>query len=227
MEKQKNKPELVFIPFKQSAIYSLPLRMPGQTLQVQASKPKFQVTLRGGGDDRGIFEYAQYPTKWQSNTLHYALARTVYDILFEEPIQDEEKTIKLSVNYSILTPDEKTQNIRLSLCRWDFEFVPRMWYKLPKSDSLVSKIFIRGSGDLKREDVLPPKYRIVVAGVPLRFLAGTSSPEGVFDLRTVPAPDAKGVLVNGALDFSQVFGVWVVFAEEPDCELEIAYEFVN
>jgi hypothetical protein len=186
-------------------MYSIPIRMPGQALQVQCNKPKFQITLRGGGDDQGVFENNQQPNKWQSQTLHYALGRVAYDLVFPDSVHDEEKEVQVSIHYSVLIPEEKTNNIKLALKQWNFNFVPNRWFKLPKSETHVKKIKVTN----------PPggEFRLAVAGLPLRILTQKST-GGVLDLSTLDSEEVKGVLVNGALDFEQVFGAWLVFDDD-------------
>lgn len=105
-------------------IQSIPIRMPGQTLSVVSTVPSFQVTLRGQGDQEGVFEKNQEKGVWNSNTLHYTLGRIVYDFIFDanpvgnaitRPVEKDNTKIKLNVKYSQLgyrdmstSNDEKT-----------------------------------------------------------------------------------------------------------------------
>ena len=84
-----------------SPIYSLPVRMPGITLSVYCTRPHFQLTLKGGCDEEGIFEPNHSLNVWKINSLNYALGRLVYDIVWEDGLQMNE-LVTINIVYSTI-----------------------------------------------------------------------------------------------------------------------------
>lgn len=198
--------------------YSFPIHMPGQILQMECSKPIFQVTLRGGADEHEIYENNQKPHVWKSQPVHYIMGRVVYDIIFPESIHNEEKEIKMSIRYSALTWEEKTENLKLGIRQWDFQFVPNRWMRLPEADKVVKIIHVKGW-----------KYYLAVAGVPIRMFSTCSSSDGNLTLSQIPEQETSMIFNNGGLDFSKVFGAWLIFEDDLSSvypEPQVSYTYV-
>jgi len=222
--------ELVLSP---DPIQSIPIRMPGQTLTVVSSVPAFQVTLRGQGDQEGVFEKNQEKGVWNSNSLHYTLGRIVYDFIFDakpvgnaidRPPEKDNTIIKLNVKYSQLgyrdlpqsnQEDEKTsmsikpttakKELALMLRLWEFEFNPSLWFKLPPTPQRFFGIRVRS----------PVRFNLAVAGVPVTILPTKSVADEKFpdtcqvlELKNIPSDEWAGVVVETADSETKV---WMKF----------------
>lgn len=229
-------------------LYSLPLRMPGLTLEVHCSVPSFQLTLKGGCDEGGLFEPHQEPGRWALTPLNLALGRLVYDIIWEEGLV-EASPVQLRVVYATLVPSSPSTEAQAPLQHvlvprtWQMTFHPRRWIPLPKSKHLLKRIQLRPSSlhpppdptslstSLSTSPPTPltpvsptsppalPTFRLAVATIPLKILSLVSSPEGVLNLEQQNHP----VLEEQGLNFSHVFGAWLVLDDDIDWTPQIAY----
>ena len=266
--------ETYIVPYH--CIYSLPIRMPGMTLSVRSSRPSFQITLKGGCDENGVFEMPKESNVWKLSTLNYALGRLAYDIIWEEGLTGSDPTtlrttssdpLHIQTLYSTIELDEEhsdpsqpTPNPRYKLVSktWHLDVIPGRWLSLPKSRHLLKKIQLkwqRPKSDNATPSVrsaIPPlqtplqtpripaptqqpssgtnspsplsfigsipstpqplcEFRLAVATIPLKLFS-TPSVNQLLDLSTIQSH----ILPDGKLNFSQVFGAWLVFEEDVD-----------
>jgi hypothetical protein len=188
--------------------------MPGMTLSVKCSTPTFQVTLKGGCDEGGIFEMNKEPHWWKMGALDYALGRLLYDVIWEDGLS---KPVSIHILYSTVLEDSRHTH-RLISKHWNLEINPSRWLTLPKSRHLLKKIQVKWQPLPKATPTTPPppppptaEFRLAVASIPLKVLPVIST-EGVLDLALV---DNK-IIVDGKLNFSQVFNAWLVFDADVD-----------
>lgn len=214
-----------YIKFTQTPTCSIPIRMPGQTLSVECNEPKFEITLIGSGDGQGLIEPCQKNNFWISSSLHYALGRMVYDIVFDKNINELSGEINLSVNYSVFSKTLETNKMKLQLRNWEFKMEPKKWYKLPCTENSIKNIIIK-----KRDKTpLSCKFKIAIAGVPtfvVNFKSFNVENCQVYDFNLVnKSLTPPGLSFESGLNLTQVFGAWVVFDEVLSEELDIAYVF--
>jgi len=207
--------EVYVIPY--SIIYSIPIRVPGISLTLTCDTiPDFQVTLKGGCDENGIFEMNQHPNVWKITPLHYAMGRLVYDIIWENGLLNK-SPVNIECVYSTIV--EEKQQFTLIPRKWEIELYPFRWILLPKSKHLLKKIHVH----LKRKFFIPGKssmpceFKLAVAMIPLKILNVTSV-DGYLDLCTIQSQ----LIVDGKLNFSQVFNAWVVFEHDVDWDQFVA-----
>jgi hypothetical protein len=189
-------------------IYSIPIRMPGMTLSVTCSLPTFQLTLKGGCDEEGIFEHNKDPHTWKINALDYALGRLVYDIIWEDGLTNQTSAVCIKLLYSTIIKD----NMVVSKT-WNIEFFPTRWLTLPKSRYLLKKITVKWQTPNGKPHPSPPpfEFKLAVASIPLKVLPVLSTSQ-VLDLSTIDSV----ILIDGKLNFSQVFGTWLVMDGDVD-----------
>lgn len=201
---------------KRSPFLSLPIRMPGQLLQVECPVGNFQVTLKGLGDEKPIFEQNQTRNKWMSNAVHYALSRNVFDIIFEKDM-NEEKTLTIGVQYSSLSVDEKTRQLKMLLKSWKLNISPRQWVKLPDVPRAISEIHVNFKN---------PTFKLAIAGVPLLLFTHVSQ-DGVLRITDINSNEKLGQCDATTLDFTKIFSAWLVFETDPfvdeDTKLVVTY----
>ena len=234
--------ETYIVPYH--CIYSLPIRMPGMTLSVRSSRPSFQITLKGGCDENGVFEMPKESNVWKLSTLNYALGRLAYDIIWEEGLTGSDP-LKIQILYSTIESDEDHSDPSQPIPRyklvsktWHLDLIPGHWLSLPKSRHLLKKIQLKwqrpkssnattsvrsailsspqqpSSGTNSSTPPTPPplcEFRLAVATIPLKLFS-TPSVNQMLDLSTIQSH----ILPDGKLNFSQVFGAWLVFEEDVD-----------
>lgn len=207
--------ETYVIPY--NCMYSLPIRMPGITLRIQSTTPSFQVTLKGGCDENGVFEMNQHPGLWDITTMNYALGRLAYDIIWEDGLTLQ-TPVNIRTNYSALLSktDSKTDDApqQLVIKQWTLDIIPGRWLALPKSRNLLKKIRVKWQGKRDSEtprDIPSCEFKLAVATIPLKIFP-VSSVQGVLDLTLIQSP----ILADGKLNFSQVFSLWLVFDSDVD-----------
>jgi hypothetical protein len=222
-------------------IFSLPIRMPGITISVDCSTPNFQLTLRGGCDESGIFEMNQTKNIWKITPMNFALGRLVYDIVWEDGLYCD-KVVCLNVLYVTVIKSNKNPNLQtIESRKWSLDINPRNWIMLPKSRYQLLKIqtkWILNEQQSVQKCVKPeskeehfrytieqqsvsdnflcveehnPEYRLAIATIPLKIIDKIST-NGILDLSDIdilPFTDHK-------LNFSQIFGAWLVFEEAID-----------
>lgn len=185
------------------SFHSLPIRMPGQLLQISCSEPNFHVTLRGGGDDEGLFEKNQKPNKWTINGIHYGLGRIAYDIVFDKNLKENDGEVLLSAKFSTIIQSE------LRIFNWNFQLEPKNWVQLPVST-------IQPISSIKLSTDFP--YRVAVAGSPIQLFSVKSN-KGIFKFSQVPEKERKNICLEKnnkiTLDFSRIFHAWLVFDQNP------------
>jgi hypothetical protein len=181
--------------------------MPGMTLSVTCSLPTFQLTLKGGCDDEGIFEHNKNPHTWRMNALDYALGRLVYDIIWEDGLINQTSPVHIKLLYSTIKDNTVVAK------SWNIEFVPTRWMTLPKSRYLLKKIALRWQTPDGKPHLSPPlfEFKLAVASIPLKILPVLSTGQ-VLDLSTIDSV----FLIDGKLNFSQVFGAWLVMDGDVD-----------
>jgi hypothetical protein len=219
--------ETYIVPY--NCIYSLPIRMPGMTLSIHSSRPSFQITLKGGCDENGVFEMPKESNVWKISTLNYALGRLAYDIIWEEGLVGSDP-LKIQTLYSTIESDEERSEYKLVSKTWQFEMVPCRWLFIPKSKNLLKKIQLKwqrlkststpnsSSSSMTSPSQLGPlespptcEFRLAVATIPLKLFPIFSINQ-VLDLATIQSH----ILHDGKLNFSQVFGAWLVFDKNVD-----------
>lgn len=211
--------ETYIVPY--SRIYSLPIRMPGMTLSIHSSRPSFQITLKGGCDENGVFEMPKESNVWKISTLNYALGRLAYDIIWEEGLVGSDP-LKIQTLYSTIESNEEHSEYKLVSKTWKFEMIPCRWLSLPKSKNLLKKIQLKWQRPKPKPTntpissqlaVLPStcEFRLAVATIPLKLFPILSINQ-VLDLATIQSH----ILHDGKLNFSQVFGAWLVFDGDVD-----------
>jgi hypothetical protein len=204
--------ETYIVPY--NCMYSLPIRMPGITLRISSTTPTFQVTLKGGCDENGIFEISQNPGTWDITALDYALGRLAYDIIWEEGLTAQ-TPVSIKTYYSTISPKSECKSDdmpqQLIIKQWSLDVIPTRWLALPKSKNLLKKIQVKWQE--KREFDTPPQceFKLAVATIPLKIFPVSSS-HGILDLTTIQSP----ILADGKLNFSQIFNLWIVFDSDVD-----------
>ena len=222
-----------------NAFFSLPIRMPGITVSVYCTTPTFQLTLKGGCDESSIFEMNQVNYHWKITPMNFALGRLVYDIVWEEGLT-QDAIISLRVLYATIiksTTTVMTQSIESRT--WCLDINPRNWIMLPKSRNQVLKIYVqlclstiqstKKSTKFEQQDetvidsiqkqseliseIHCPKYRLAIATIPLKIIDDVSS-NGVLDFAVIH----NSSLMNHKLNFSQIYGAWLVFEQSIDWE---------
>jgi len=208
-------------------IYSLPIRMPGITLSVKCSQPTFQLTLKGSCDEEGVFELNQKLEKWTINSLNYALGRLVYDIIWEEGLCSHQP-VHIQISYSAIAEKKEPEphHQQLVLKHWDLKFQPSRWLKLPRSRFLLKKIQVkwdRNSQAKMNNNVAEKKtemwqkfqceFKIAVATIPLKIIHHVST-NGELDFSMIK--NQQNILHDSKLNFSHVFGAWLIFEDEVD-----------
>jgi hypothetical protein len=175
--------------------------MPGQTLKIECTIPSFQVTLKGSGDESGIFETSNEPSKWTMNKLHYALGRMVWDIVFEKGLVMD-TPVKIMVEYSTLIskPEPKVQ-----MASWRLVFQPARWIALPKCDGRFHSLSING---------LSSEFRLAVAGIPLKVFT-TRSKNGVLRFSDIPSAEKRGLLDKDTLSYGEILSAYAIVEGSP------------
>jgi hypothetical protein len=210
---------------------SVPLHMPGLVLQVTCSVPTFSITLKGGLDSRAIAETNQSPGCWQTNRVHFSLGRTVCDVCFDRLTQqsnqplDRASVVHIQVTYCAI---ERTQAEWVPVIReWEMVIHRERWYKIPVVRYPVGGISVEvvpideensPADNTQDEDVvteipsnlsdvpftpqetLALDYHLAISGIPL----------------TIGTDQSLAGVMTGAplLDFSKLFGAWLVFDQD-------------
>lgn len=201
--------EVYVVPY--SIMYSIPVRVPGISLSLSCNpNENFQVTLKGGCDENGIFEMNQKPHTWKITPMHYAMGRLVYDVIWEEGLINHSSVHIESVYSTII---EEKQQFTLIPRKWEIDVHPFRWILLPKSKNLIKKIHVH----LKRRffsnltTVPLCEFKLAAAMIPLKILDKKST-DGCLDLSEIH----NHLIVDGKFNFSQVFNAWVVFENDID-----------
>ena len=216
-------------------IFSLPIRMPGVALSIFCSEPTFQLALKGGCDESCIFEMNQVKNMWKITPMNFALGRLAYDIIWEDGLATDE-IVQIHISYaSVFKNAQQSQPTQSIESRsWSLDFHPRRWIMLPKSRRLLTKIHvILRSIDEKQQMTsssstspssspppsstsstsstshsMLPEFRLAIATIPLKII-DYPSVGGILDLSLVNHLS----ITDHKLNFSQVFGTWIVFDE--------------
>jgi hypothetical protein len=183
----------------QTGFHSLPLRMPGMTLNITCTTPVFQLILKGGYDDTAIFEMNQETHLWKITPLNFALGRMVQDIVWEDNIS--EKTI-INVLYATVCKLDSfpsplllpSQSQSLESRQYTIEIDPKCWVMLPKSKHCVSHIQIN--------EPINVVFRLAIGTIPLKILPDKSE-NNILNIS------------HNELVFSQLLGAWLVFDTVP------------
>jgi hypothetical protein len=207
--------EVYVVPY--SIVYSIPVRVPGISLSLSCNpNENFQVTLKGGCDENGIFEMNQKPHTWKITPMHYAMGRLVYDVIWEEGLINHSPVHIESVYSTII---EEKQQFTLIPRKWEIDVYPFRWILLPKSKNLIKKIHVH----LKRKffansTTFPPcEFKLAAAMIPLKIF-DTKSTDGCLDLSEIQSH----LIVDGKFNFSQVFNAWIVFEHDVDWDQFVA-----
>jgi hypothetical protein len=209
MMREEDTVEVYVVPY--TILYSIPVRVPGISLSLTCNSTEhFQVTLKGGCDENGIFEMNQKPHVWKITPLHYAMGRLVYDIIWEEGLV-RKSPIHIECVYSTII--EEHHHFTLVPRKWEIDVYPYRWVLLPRSKNLVKKIHVQ----LKRKfftqstSYQPSEFRLAAAMIPLKIFDVTST-DGCLDLSEIQS----NLFVDGKFNFSQVFNAWIVFDRDID-----------
>lgn len=215
-------------------IFSLPIRMPGIALSIFCSDPTFQLALKGGCDESCIFEMNQSKHMWKITPMNFALGRLAYDIIWEDGLVTDE-IVQLRISYAAVLKNMQDQSLAQTIesRSWNLDFRPQRWVMLPKSRRLVSKIRVEFSTSppppspqcpLPPSSPSPPpsppsspsspfaEYQIAIATIPLKLIE-CQSVGGILDFSLV---HNNLSITDHKLNFSQVFGTWLVFNQPVD-----------
>lgn len=215
-----------------SPLFFLPVRMPGITVKVECSVPSFQLSLKGGCDEQGLFYSQSEPHCWIMRPFDFALGRLVYDIIWEDGVTEP---LDLNLTYATLQGTDVTKSPTsatttmyspmplLDLKTWSLRIHPRRWIPLPPTRHRIHTIRLqhpRTQGPAATTTV--PEFHLAVAMIPPRILPRRSS-HGSLQLDASLHPN----LLENGLDFSYMFGAWLVLDEDIDWLPQIVYGLVS